>query len=241
MSATGHAKNVANFETVTIITAGLGAVYNPSQTLIMLAALNAKLAEAKAVLDAVDTKEAGKKVAVNERGDEFEDLGKLATNIKRAAEVDVNDAAFTANLTTITRKFYGGRAGEKPADNPLTLDVDESKSTHSVSERTYDNMVAFFADLIALLKTQSSYNPNEQEVKIPTLEAKLSALEAKNNAAKAAIAALGNALDARDAALYDPETGIVKLVQLVKKYVERILGKDSAAYQQINALEFRKN
>ena len=240
MSATGHAKNVANFETVTITLSALGAVYNPSQTLIALAALDTKLAEGKAVLGAVDTREAEKKNAVNERAEEFENLGRLASDVKRAAEVDVNDAAFTANLATVTRKFYGGRASGKPADNPATLDVDESKSTRSVSERTYDNQVAFFADLIALLKTQPAYKPNETEVKIPTLEAKLAALEAKNNTAKAAIAALGGALDARDTALYDPETGIVKLVQLVKKYLERILGKDSAAYQQINALEFRR-
>lgn len=240
MSATGHAKNAANFETVTIIITGLGASYNPSQTLIALPALQDKLADTKAALDAVDTAEAERKFAINEREAEFENLGKLAANVKKAAEVDVNDAAFTDNLTTITRKFYGGRAGEKPIDDPLTPDVDESKATRSVSERTYDNLVAFFADIIALVKTPPAYKPNEQEVKIPTLEAKLAALHTKNNAAKAAIAAHGNATDARDAALYDPETGIVKLVQLVKKYLDRILGKDSAAYQQINALEFRK-
>jgi len=36
---TGHAKNVANFETITIILAGLGAIYNPNQAPILLAAL----------------------------------------------------------------------------------------------------------------------------------------------------------------------------------------------------------
>lgn len=136
MSATGHAKNVANFETVTIILSGLGAVYNPSQALILLTALQTKLTAAKAALASVDTLEAEKKVAVNERAAEFENVGRLATDVKRAAEVDVNDAAFTASLTTVTRKFYGGRASPKPEDNPETPDVDESKSTRSVSERT---------------------------------------------------------------------------------------------------------
>ena len=43
MPATGHAKNVANFETVTIVLNNLGAEYNPSQPLIQLPALQTKL------------------------------------------------------------------------------------------------------------------------------------------------------------------------------------------------------
>ena len=45
--ATGHAKNVANFQTVVITVNNLGAVYNSSQTLILPAALQAKLTAAK--------------------------------------------------------------------------------------------------------------------------------------------------------------------------------------------------
>ena len=241
MSATGHAKNVANFEHVIIILSGLGAIYNPTQAFIMLAALNSKLAAAQAALAAVDTKEAENKIAVNERQAEFDDIGDLVQDVKRAAEISVNDAAFTKDLTAITRKFHGGRAGKKPVDDPLTPDVDESKNTISVSERTYDNMVAFFADLIALVETQASYASNEPHVKLPALNAKLAAMQTKNNNAKAALAALGSAQDARDAVLYDPETGVIKLVQLVKKYVALILGKKSKPYQQINALQFKKN
>lgn len=77
-------------------------------------------------------------------------------------------------------------------------------------------------------------------MKLPALEARLAALEAKNNAAKAAEAALGLATDARDELLYHPETGILKLVKLIKTQLARKPGKNSAAYQQITALEFRK-
>jgi len=147
---------------------------------------------------------------------------------------------FTKDLVTVTRKFYGGRAGDKPADDPATPGIDESLAAHSVSQRSYDNLAASFADLVALLKTQSSYNPNEDEVKITTLETKLDAFQTKNNAVKAAEAARGNALNARDAVLYDPETGILKLVKLVKTHLAAP-GKASAAYQQVNALKFRKS
>jgi hypothetical protein len=240
MSATGHAKNVANYETVTIILSGLGAVYNPNQPLILPAALQTRLAAAKTALAAVDTAESIKKIAVNERAAEFEDLDKLAVNIKRTAEVDVNDAAFTADLATIIRKFRGERAGDAPVDDPATPNVDESLAAHSVSARGYDNFVSYFADLIALLKTQPAYNPNETEMQIETLEDKLAALTAKNNAAKVAAAALGNSIDARDEVLYNPDTGVLKLVKLIKTQLSRKPGTNSQAYQQITALEFRK-
>ncbi len=240
--ATGHAKNVANFETVVITVTALGAVYNPSQPLIQLAALQTKLAAAKQAMQTVDAAEAAKKIAVNARADEFADISALTVNVKRAAEVDVNDAAFTADLVSIVRRMRGERAGELPVDNPATADIDESKAkTHSVASRGYDNQVAYFADLIALLKTQPAYAPNETEMQTTTLDGKLSTLEAKNNAAKTATAALGSALDARDAVLYDPDTGVLKLVKLIKAQLARKPGTDSAAYQQIVALDFKRS
>jgi hypothetical protein len=238
--STGHAKNVANFETVTIILLALGAIYNPSQSLILLPALQAKLTAAQNALTALDAAEATKKVTGNERAAEFEGITTLAVNIKRAAEVEVNDEAFTRDLQTIVRRFYGGRAGEAPVDDPTTPDINEALNTHSVSSRDYDNLVAYFADLIALLKTNAAYAPNDKEMQIAALETKLAALQTKNNAAKAAEIALGNAQDARDEILYHPATGIIKLVKLIKTQLRRKPGTNSAAYQQINALEFRK-
>jgi hypothetical protein len=241
MSTTGHAKNVANFETVTIILLALGTNYNPTQSLILLPALQTKLTEAQNALAAVDTAQAANAVAVDERADEFQGITALAVNIKRTAEVEVNDEAFTADLQSIVRRFYGGRAGEAPVDDPTTPGIDESLNTHSVSSRDYDSLVSHFADLIALLKTKSgAYKPNDEEMKIAALETKLAALQAKNNAAKTAEITLGNAQDARDEILYHPDTGIIKLVKLIKTQLARKPGKSSAAYQQINALEFRK-
>jgi hypothetical protein len=240
MSTTGHAKNVANFETVTIVLLALGANYNPSQALILLPALQAALTAAKDALAAIDAAEAAADITGNERAAEFKGIATLAVNIKREAEVAVNDEAFTADLQTVVRKMRGERAGDAPVDDPLTPGINEALNKHSVSSRDYDSLVAHFADLIALLRTQAAYNPNDHDMSIVALEAKLAALEAKNNAAKAAEAALGLATDARDALLYHPQTGILKLVKLIKTQLARKPGKASAAYQQITALEFRK-
>ncbi len=48
MAETGHAKNVANFETMTSFVIGYGAAYNPSNMDIQLTNLEIKLAAAQA-------------------------------------------------------------------------------------------------------------------------------------------------------------------------------------------------
>ena len=237
---TGHVKNVANFETTSIILTGLGADYAPPQALITLAALQTFLTQAKAVLTEVDTAQAEKTIAVDEVQEEFKDLDKYAVNIKRNAEIELNDPAFTADLQTIVNKFSPpGRKTGLP-DDPLTPDIDESQTASSQSQRSRDNQIAHLADINSLLKSRDDYATTETAYQTATIEAKITSLTAKNNAAKAAIAALGNKLDARDALLYNEETGIIPRIKLIKTYLTLKFGKTSAAYQQINSLEFRR-
>ena len=237
---TGHAKNVANFETVTIILIGLGVVYNPTQVLILLGALQTKLSEAKAILDTVDTAQADKAVKIDELQAEFEGFDKYVVNIKRTAEVEINDAAFTADLQTVVNRMRPQNRKTGLPDDPNTPE-DESRTARSTSMRSYDNQIAHLADIAALIRTKGdAYRPNDAEYRIDAIEAKITALTAKVNAARVATATLGNEMDTRDLVLYHPETGVLKLVKLIKTQLARKPGKDSAAYQQINALEFRK-
>ena len=237
---TGHAKNVANFETSIIVITNLGPVYDPKQPLIKIPALEAKLAEARTALAAAEVARSAMSIAVDEREVEFEDLDKLAVMVKRTAEVEVDDPAFTGDILSIVRKLRGSRAAPKPVDDPATPGLNEAAKTRSVSQRSYDSLISHFSELIELLNAKGSYNPDNSAVQIAALESKLAALEAKNNAAKAAEAALGSARDTRDEILYNEETGILKLVKLIKTQLLINPGRDSSAYQQINALEFRK-
>jgi hypothetical protein len=235
----GHAKNVANFEQVIIILTALGMVYNPGQALILLAALQTKLIEAKAVLAAVDTAEAEKRLRVNDIQAEEAELGKFMVNIKRTVEVELNDPAFTAEIQSIINRSRPKSRDTGLIDDPLTPE-DESRTAHSMSQSSRDNQIAGLADIIALLRLRIDFKTNDAEYTLAAIEARFDALTAKNNAAKASNANLGNALDARDAVLYDEETGIIKLVKLIKNQLAVKPGRESTAYQQINALEFRK-
>ena len=236
----GHNKNVANFETTVIAITARGAEYAPPQELITLPELQTHLTGIKAAVADVDAKQAAKTNAVDEVQAEFKDLYKYAVNIKRTAEVTLNDAALTADLQTIVNKFNPkGRKTGVP-DDPLTPDIDESRTAHSMSQTSRDNLIAYLADMSALLKTREPYNPPDAQYQTTGIDEKIAALTAKNNADKAAGAALGNSLDARDALLYNNPDCTINRVKLIKTYIAVKFGKDSAIYQQINALEFKR-
>lgn len=235
----GHVKNVANFEQTIIILTALGAVYSPSQALILLAALQNKLTASQAVLATHDTAQADRTIKVDEAQAAFEGLDKYVVNVKRSAAVEINDEAFTRDLQTLVNEFSSKSRATGLPDDPSTPDINESRTRLSPSQRSRDSQQAHLADIIALLKTKN-YKSNDAEYDLPAVEARLANITAKNNAAKQAVAALGNAQDARNAVLYDDATGIIKLVKLIKTQLAVKPGKQSAAYQQINALEFRK-
>ena len=90
-----------------------------------------------------------------------------------------------------------------------------------------------------MLKTQGSYNPNETDLKIATLETMLADMQSKNTAVVDASVAAKNARIARDSIFYNDADGILALVDLVKKYVKSIFGAGSPQHKQLTALKFR--
>lgn len=238
--ASGHAKNITNFETVTNLLDSLVTVYNPSQTSLLLAALQDRLEEASALLDEIDTALVDKNTRIDEIQAELEDLDGYVANLKRAAELELGDEALTRDLQNIAERLNPKSRSTPLTGGAFTPGADESRTKLSASQPERGERIAQLAAALALLKTRMDYDPPAADYKIAGIEAKLAALTAKNAAALAAEAAFASAVAARDRVLYDDETGIIKLVKLIKIQLALKPGKASAAYQQINALEFRK-
>ena len=237
---TGHNKNVANFETTTIILTASGAEYAPPQPLDHECRITNASDRRKGALADVDEKQAANTIAVDEVQAEFKDLDKYVRNIKNHAAIVLNDPAFTADLQSIVNKFAPpGRKTGLP-DDPLTPE-DESRTPQSQSQRSRDNQIAYLADINALLKSREDYITTDTPYTTEGIEAKIAALTAKNNAAKASRSRPRQfKLDNRDALLYNDPDCMINRVNLIKPYVAQKFGKDSAVYQQINALEFRR-
>lgn len=204
----GHAKNIANFAQVITILNSLGTLYNPSNALVKLPALNAAYGDAVSAQADTDDTNAAETVAVNERSAAFEPLAKLVTRISNAAAANIGDQLFLDDVAAIVRKLQGRRA-EKPEDDPATPDVDESKAVNSVSQMSFDNRIQNFAELIALLKTNEEYAPNETALKTNALEDYLSELRLKNTAAQNAETSARKQRTARNESLYNDASDLL--------------------------------
>ncbi len=179
MSETGNAKNIANFSQIISIVTGLGAVYNPSNSLIEIPNLQTKLTACQTAFDEVAPLDSSETLAINERQAVFEPLSKLVTSVTSAAAVSINDDLFSNDLRTIAHKLQGRRASARIEDDPATPDIGESAQSISTSQMSYDSRTEHFSEFITLLKTNGSYAPNEIELQIGTLETLLADMRAK--------------------------------------------------------------
>lgn len=239
-SETGHAKNAANFHDLIAFVVGYGATYNPSNAAIAFAALNTKSTAADASLAATNAALADYTNAVNARENHFLDFEPLLTRVVNAAAASSLSPGVMDDIRSIVRKLRGGRA--KPAapdvpDNPATPE-DESSTSHSASQMSYDQRVENLDKLIQLLATQPGYAPNEVPLQVVSLQAVLTQLRGDNIALATAVTALSNSRIARDEVLYHETTGLVSLALNVKTYIKSLFGATSPQYAQVSGLKF---
>lgn len=238
---TGHAKNVATFEDLISYCTAYGATYNPSKAGLKLAALTAQLTAANAALQSVKVAKTAYDNATNAREIAFKPLKALATKIVSALAATDATPQTVADAKSSNTKIQGRRvkAIEKPDAEALAAGAEPVK-TASVSQQSYNRLVDHYAQLVATLTAEPKYLPNENELKVTTLNTLLTDLRAKNTAVINANTALSNARIARNKALYDPTTGLADTAQAVKIYVRSVYGTKSPQYKQVSALRFAK-
>ncbi len=238
---TGHAKNVATFEDLISFCTGYGATYNPSRAALKLPALNTQYTTANAAMQAVKVAKTNYNNATNTREIAFKELRPLATKIISALAACGATEQTLADAKTTNFKIQGRRAKAKEKPNTNTTDTQvQPAKTISASQQSYDNLVDHFAQLIATLTAEPKYTPNENELKIATLNTLLTELKAKNTAVINTITTLSNTRIARNKALYAEGTGILSIAQDVKQYVKSLFGSSSPQYKQVSTLKFSK-
>jgi hypothetical protein len=231
---TGHAKNVINFESLITNITSFGTTYNPSKASLKLANLNASLTQAKTELISVSTKNVAFNNATNSRVQQFDNLKPLATRLMNALKATDATKFTVADARTINYKLQGRRAKsiEAPAD-PNT----PAPNTISVSQQSYDQQAEHFSKFIDLLKSETSFTPNETELKVTTLATTLTALKTANSNVITTFTAVSNSRIARNKTLYKEKTGICDLAQEVKNYTKSVYGASSAEYKLVSKIK----
>jgi hypothetical protein len=240
-SETGHAKNVANFEDLISFCSAYGATYNPSKESLSVIKLKELQTQAKEILQLVKTNKTGFDNATNARQIAFKDLKPLATKIVNALSVSGANNLVVANATTVNRKIQGTKAngGSKVVGTPTDPNAPEpTAKTISTSQQSYESLIDHFTKIIETVSQESSYKPNETELKTTTLQTKLSNLKTTNTDLINGYTNWSNTRIQRNSTLYSPLSGLVQTALDVKKYVKSVFGATSPQFKQVSGLEF---
>lgn len=237
----GHAKNVANLESLISFVKGYGATYNPSKDSIKIVALEAILANAKQSLIDIDTLFPAYTNAVSAREFAFAPLSKIITRVNNAIKATDTTEIVDNSVKTLVRKLQGTRASAKISDEDKKLLAEDGKEVNqiSASQMGYDNRVENLYKLLMLLNSIPQYNPNEEELKISTLTALYEDLKSKNTAVVETTTPLSNSRIARNEVMYKPLAGLVDIAFDTKVYIKSVFGPSSPQYKQVSKLEFK--
>ena len=238
VSETGHAKNIANFQDLISFCQGYSASYNPSKESLKIPQLHALYQLAQDKLNSNKTQKTAFDNATNERRNTFANLKPLATKIINAFAVSGADALVIADAKNVNKKLQGTSSKKSTTEetNPENPSITNSIST---SQQSYDRLIDHFANLIQVVEQNSNYTPNETELQVATLQAKLTELQTKNTNLINAYTGYSNAMIDRNQTLYNPLTGLVQTSKEVKQYVKSVFGANSPQYKQVSGLEFK--
>lgn len=234
-SEVGHAKNVANFQDLIAFVNGYGATYNPSKNSLKPPQLEALYIQASASLDGVVNKNTDYNNVVNERVEAFSVLRPLSTRLVNALDsTDASDEKVN-DAKGFNRKIQGQRASKK--EEPVDPNQ-PAPNTISSSQQSYDQLIQHFEGMTSVLNSEPSYTPNETELQVATLQAKLQTLKDTNAQVSKFHAEISNARMERNKILYNDESGLVDTSGEVKKYVKSVYGATSPEFGQIKGIAF---
>lgn len=235
-SETGHAKNAANFQSIISFCVGFGASYNPIKDSLKVTALQDLLLSVQNKLDNTKTKKTGFDNATNSRRNVFIDLRSLSTKIVNAYSVSGADQLGINNMKSVNRKIQGSPSKK---NNAQAEDQQPETKQISNSQQSYDKMIDHFSGIIEILVQNPSYSPNENDLKIISLQDKLLEMKTKNTELIDSYTQYSNAMLERNQVMYNPLSGLLQTAKEVKLYVKSVFGASSPQYKQISGIEFK--
>lgn len=233
---TGHEKNFANFKMLNTFILGMGKDYQPTNPLAVLTNVQNIIAKGEPIMQTLrgETSAAYYK-AVDVQDEAFNKLPRLLTRVVKAfkAVADTDDEVATA--VSLADKIRS--SGKEKKGAPATTEATPA-DTHSTSQRSYDNQVAFFSQLLGVLTTNGKYNPKEANLQLPTLTTFRDELKTKTEAVDPALQAFNKARNNRDQLFYDQKTGMLHVAEKVKDYLASVYQYGSPEMKYINSLKF---
>lgn len=234
MIETGHAKNIANFQDLISFCEGHGSMYNPSKENLKIVSMLNQYQRSLDRLYQVKTDKTGFDVATNNRRSEFENLKPLSTRVLSAFMVSGADKLAIDDVKSINRKIQG------PIYKKIKQGTEEEGiKRYSTSQQSYSRYIDHLANLLQVLEQNPAYNPNENELKLSSLQLLFESMKRANKDLTDAYTQYSNAMIRRNHTLYDASIGLIQVSREVKLYIKSIFGANSPQYRQVNGIEFK--
>jgi hypothetical protein len=239
---TGHAKNVANLLKYNQYLLTLGTGYNPANPKLTYSAFITLQSTGAAKQIAFNTAEETWKEETNLREIGFLPMDGLATQLLAAlkstdaSQQTINDFGF------LVRKMHGdiSKAAKELANR--TVDPNTPNPVvpviRSTSQQSFDSKIEHFSKMILILQSVSSYSPNEVDLQIPSLQARLANLILLNKNATDSLAKLRAARIDRNTFFYAADTGMLDLIRKSQQYILGVYGKASQQYKAAITYKF---
>ena len=241
-SEAGNGKNVANMKVLIASCVANVARYKPSNKDLEITALQALSAKGEQTISAVDDVFPLNKKATAARDIAFSGLGPLATRIYNAVVSSRVSKQIVSNLLTINRKIQGRRATPKltPEAKAALKAAGTNKNEASASQQSFDSKISNFDKMIKMVAALPEYAPNEDDLKVTALQAKLENLKKTNKDVVDTETPLYNARTARNELMNNEDTGLVDTCLATKAYIKSVDGANGRWYKQISGLQFKR-
>ncbi|MDD4991603.1 MAG: hypothetical protein PHR83_05145 [Paludibacter sp.] len=241
-NGTGHEQNVTNLELLLTIFPTFGEAYNPPKPALTIPALTDLLQKGKLEINAVNAAGVVFQNAGSARAVEFDDFDKLITRSINSLRIAGVSAQTLAQAEAIVRDLRGKRASGLLSEEELAAEKAKGNNITQVKvhNSTIDSKIENLGKYVLFLAAVPDYKPNEAELKVEGLQAKLDAIKAKNTDTKTAEAGLEAARISRNTLMNTDNTGLVDTANDAKLYVKSAFGATSPQYKQISSIAFVK-
>ncbi len=238
----GIGSNVVNFGILIDRISTYGEKYNPVRNEFMIQYLKDLKTTAGTVLVNANNSENLEKKATALRVVAFEPINRLVTRAMNAFRISGASEPTVQQAETLVREFRGIRASKKPTLELIAAAKEEGKELRINRQHntTFEKKIENFEKVVNFLTIQSEYGPNETDITIDALNAKLTELKTTNSECIKTSADYNAIRIERDTVLFADHTGLVDVAKGVKLYVKSAFGTSSPQYKSISDLRFIK-
>jgi hypothetical protein len=240
-SETGYPVYVANLGTFIKFVTAYGPKYNPAKANLKLPGLTTIHADAESKLRLVKTAGNNYSRAVQLREFAFTNAKKLASKMLSGLPAAGASKATLEFAKPINKKIQGtAKSATRVSEPSLDGEPVEVKKRNSVSQQSYTRIADHFDQLIETIFGDPEYAPNEPEYQRDNLTAMVADMRSKSAAADIAEAALSQARNERDIALFAEPNGVCIVGSEGKGYVRSVFGSSSNQFKNVTKLNFPK-